>query len=576
MKKNQPTPLEIELAALGQLPEARQREVEACLIERGQPGLLTELAEQNVSFHQQHPALFRQVVRQHQRKQVAAPVTSRPVVWLVALAVVCLVSGFWWSRSSPRQVDPNRGASRVPPKVVSEQDQTKLIDPSFVINSPTHQCDPTKPYDALMRTSAEYKAHMEVCVAAGLLRTQGSNRALISPSLDGPYELFYACEQLWAPACYELGKYWAMPTTGRIGDGFHLSTHVNENLKAHYFYEQSCKLGSLHGCCSARQLLMASPEMRRIGRLDAQILYSAVGTVELKSCTPVKRVDLPRVFVHPTKVVMVHDADKTSQTIDVPTLPRLLKEGQCENLVGKQPRRARLQDVDSDGVLDVVLWGEQGCFAVLYGDLNDKIDRISVYGLTCPIKGDEFPIWACWGKNRTQGGVRVLLLEELDFDLKNSDDSVLFQIIHEPTFVSAREMRFEDVNFDGHHDLLIAASASCLPNQCLSTVWLFEPMRRRFVAHPKLSALPNVKVVDRGKQLFSTKMCMNDACTMFTAQLFQVIGRSIRRVAHAATTSRNVSKPGVLIYQQDSRAVRCTRTFSGQRVSGECPFDWNP
>ncbi len=214
------TQLELELAALGELPETRVAELEAL----GLGDAIAELRAQNMGFHELHDrdAMLKRIARRHEPRSTPM-IDPRRIfsgqVLAAASVVVALSMGYiaFGSVKYDRVEPVDVGGADVPKWTRTTGDTTVLDEPvdvpttngRFVDGRP--DCDMTIQWTATDRLMPDpnppealnaYTIAMLACLKDGVDRVVGMG---IDEIYSPPRELVYGCLQDFGFACAALG-----------------------------------------------------------------------------------------------------------------------------------------------------------------------------------------------------------------------------------------------------------------------------------------------------------------------------------------------------------------------------------
>ena len=273
-----PTPFELEMAALNQLPEARQAEVEAYLDRRGRSGDLDELRRSNLAFHQEYdPHVM--LKRIQQRRERADQTRARDPMPFASLqmflsdhtrsvtlaAILCVVALASLALFHKEDGDAEQTSSVQPSPVVTVAASTPPVDAA--------RCDMTRRYDhseplvdvvdgARVVRDQSYFLAMVACVdiARERIRSAPAADALVAPA-----ELVYACEQRFPDACNDLGTlltHGARPFTEMKSSKEDWRDFASRQ-KGAKAYLRACDSRSMYGCCRLANALVEDAELRQ-------------------------------------------------------------------------------------------------------------------------------------------------------------------------------------------------------------------------------------------------------------------------------------------------------------------------
>ena len=281
--KKSPTPLEIELAALGDLPSARQREVEDDLSARGELHLLEDLRARDQEFHRTHPpeAMLARIAHKASSRALTVPaetsararlVPRRPRQVLVALAALLaiVIGALILTRSAPKHT-PRRAP------------EMRSAGPTSVMGH-TRGCDMSRDHpehERVLSTTSAWGAHMTRCHEQG--------HTLLNPTesvQSVPAVWRYACEQGWHPSCLAQGQLlyygielFTMKTTPVKSKRPPLSQQ--DGLES---YERACQLGNDAACCELGNILVIDHEHAHLTQHDPEYYFARAEELNPKWC----------------------------------------------------------------------------------------------------------------------------------------------------------------------------------------------------------------------------------------------------------------------------------------------------
>jgi hypothetical protein len=273
-----PTPFELEMAALNQLPVARQAEVEAYLDCRGRLGELDELRRATLAFHQEHDphVMLRRI---QQRRERAAQTQARDPMPFASLqmflsdhtrsamfaAILCVVALASLALFYREGVDAEQTSSVRPSPAVTVAASTPLADAA--------RCDMTRGYEHIeplfdvvdgvrVVRDQSYFRGMVACVDIARARIRSASA---TETMAPPAELVYACEQRYLDACNDLGTFLthgARPFTEMKSSKEDWRDFASRQ-KGAKAYQRACDLRSMYGCCRLANALVEDAELRQ-------------------------------------------------------------------------------------------------------------------------------------------------------------------------------------------------------------------------------------------------------------------------------------------------------------------------
>jgi hypothetical protein len=232
---DQTTQLELELAALGELPGARVAELEAM----GHADAIAALRDQNARFHELHDrdAMLTRIARRHEPRRTPMIDPRRAFAGQLLAATAALVAlgagymtlfGVRYDRAEPHEDETtvtSVGGPRAPElgPTTGEAQDVPATNGRFVDGRPG--CDTTRQWTAAERLAPDpnppeelnaYTNSMLACLKAGVDRVVGMP---VGEVYAPPRELVYACLQDFGFACASLGTLAAAGTMA-FHDGY--------------------------------------------------------------------------------------------------------------------------------------------------------------------------------------------------------------------------------------------------------------------------------------------------------------------------------------------------------------------
>lgn len=282
--------LDLELAASGALSDERVAEILAELERQGRSGELERLRAANAAFHERfdRDVMLRQIEHRFSREQANAntkrlqessmttpprilpSVPSYAIVGVLACAAV--------------------GAAGLIASLDERGDEQPVAAPAPVEHS-AELCDLTKQWpardrriyrgDGIVAYSRGYLSSMDACVSTSL----GVIRQM-DPAAHNlpPEELVYACDQDYAYACKELGRFYyhgpepfiTMRSSRRD------FRDLGSRLEGAGHLERSCELDDLHGCCALANFLTGDSELAARFDGDAASFFSRADALQTR------------------------------------------------------------------------------------------------------------------------------------------------------------------------------------------------------------------------------------------------------------------------------------------------------